>query len=82
MNKTRRTALRKLAIKLKEINYELENICADEEDYFDNIPENLKSGERANESEEAIGLMQDTSIMLEDVIINIEDLAYRCLYLL
>ena len=77
MNKTRRTALRKLAIKLKEINYELENICADEEDYFDNIPENLKSGERANESEEAIGLMQDTSIMLEDVINNIEDLAYR-----
>ena len=77
MNKTRRTALRKLAVKLKEINYELENICADEEDYFDNIPENLKSGERANESEEAIGLMQDTSIMLEDVINNIEDLAYR-----
>ena len=73
MNKTRRTALRKLTVKLNEINYELENICADEEEYLDNIPENLKCSERANESEEAISVLQDTSSLIEEVINNIDD---------
>ena len=73
MNKTRRTALRKLAVKLNEINYELENIYCDEEEYFNNIPENLKCGERAYQSEEAISVLQDTSSLIEDVISNLDD---------
>lgn len=75
MNKVRRTSLRKFAIKLKEINYELENIASDEEEYFQNIPENLRCGDRANASEEAIGILQDCCSLLEEVICNIEDVA-------
>ena len=74
MNKVRRTSLRKLVIKLHEINDELESICSDEEEYFENIPENLKCSERANESEEAISLLQDTSLLIEEVINNIDDI--------
>ncbi len=73
MNKARRTSLRKLAIKLHEINEELENIYCDEEEYFDNIPESLKNSERATQSEEAISILQDSSSLIEEVINNIDD---------
>lgn len=75
MNRVRRTSLRKLAIQLKEIHYELGNISSDEEEYFQNIPENLSCGDRANESEEAIGILQDCCSLIEEVICNIEDVA-------
>ena len=73
MNNVRRKSLNELVIKLYEINEELENIYCDEEEYFNNIPENLKCGERAYQSEEAISVLQDTSSLIEDVISNIED---------
>lgn len=73
MNKARRTSLRKLAIKLHEINEELENIYCDEEEYFDNIPESLKNSEQATQSEEAISILQDSSSLIEEVINNIDD---------
>jgi len=73
MNKARRASLRKLAIKLHEINEELENIYCDEEEYFDNIPESLKNSERATQSEEAISILQDSSSLIEEVINNIDD---------
>lgn len=73
MNKARRTSLRKLAIKLHEINEELENIYCDEEEYFDNIPESLKNSERATQSEETISILQDSSSLIEEVINNIDD---------
>ena len=82
MNKARRTSLRKLAIKLHEINEELENIYCDEEEYFDNIPESLKNSERATQSEEAISILQDSSSLIEEVINNIDDVTSCWLSLL
>ena len=37
----------------------LENIRDDEESYYDNIPENLQSSQRAYDSEDAIDKMND-----------------------
>lgn len=69
MNKVRRRNLRELSVKLsciestcdREVLAEcisvLEDIKWEEEDYFDNMPENLQGSMRGCESEEAIDNM-------------------------
>jgi molecular chaperone GrpE (heat shock protein) len=53
MNKTRRAAIAKLQDKLAEIQEELQAILEEEEEYRDNIPENLQGSERYEKAEAA-----------------------------
>ena len=46
---------------------DLENIKDDEQDYYDNIPENLQYSQRAEESEEAISNLEDALDLLNEV---------------
>ena len=52
----------------------MEEIYNEEEYYYENIPENLKNSERANESEQVISLMQDVVTQMEEVVGNIEEI--------
>ena len=74
MNKTRRQQLRKWLEDIEEIKNKLENICSDEEDYYDQIPENLQSGQRACDSEEAIDQMNGAIDALDEAISCIEEI--------
>ncbi len=66
MNKNRRKELMEWVRKAEEwaaqgesLKDELENICSDEQDYFDNMPENLQGGQRGMDAEEAIDAMNE-----------------------
>ena len=66
MNKNRRKKLMEWVKKAdawitqgEELKSKLENICSDEDDYFNNIPENLQSSQRAMDAEEAIDAMNE-----------------------
>lgn len=66
MNKNRRKELmgwvRKAedwAAQGEKLKGELENICSDEQDYFDNMPENLQGSQRGMDAEEAIDAMNE-----------------------
>lgn len=66
MNKNRRKELMEWVKKAEdwaaqgeELKDELENICSDEQDYFDNMPENLQGSMRGTDAEEAIDTMND-----------------------
>lgn len=74
MNKIRRQQLRMWLQDLEEIKTELENICADEEEYFDNMPENLQGSQRGADAEEAIEQMNEAVSSIEDAICIIEDI--------
>jgi hypothetical protein len=74
MNKTRRQQLKKWLEEMEIIKSKLEAICSDEEEYFDNIPENLQSSERAGDSEEAIEQMNEAVFSIEDAISIIEEI--------
>ena len=74
MNKQRRKELNILGSKIKKVKnqdeiYEcigiLENIRDDEQDYYDNIPENLQCSQRAEDSEQAIENMEEALELLE-----------------
>jgi predicted RNase H-like HicB family nuclease len=81
MNKSRRLWLRKL---IKEINtvYDdddlkgcidtLENILDDEQNYYDNIPENLQYSQCAETSEEAINNIEEALECLNEAL-NCDD---------
>lgn len=74
MNKTRRQQLRKWLDDMENIKSELENICSDEQDYFDNIPENLQGSQRACDSEEVIEQMEEAVSSIEEAISIIEEI--------
>lgn len=66
MNKNRRKELmewvrmaEEWATHGEELRDKLENICSDEQDYFDNMPENLQGGMRGMDAEEAIDAMNE-----------------------
>ena len=73
MNKERRKQLREWKKRVDELKDELENILWDEQYYFDNIPENLQSSLRAQDSEEAIDLMEEAIDNIKDAIEQIDN---------
>ena len=71
MNKQRKTEIKNIALKLQYINKDLQKILDDEEDYYSNIPENLLTSSRADDSENAIDDLTDA---IEEVNQAIESL--------
>ena len=74
MNKNRRQQLRVWNQKAEGLKDELENILSDEQDYFDNMPENLQGSMRGSDSEDAIGQMEEAVSSLEEAIELIEEI--------
>lgn len=74
MNNTRRKQLRKWLEDMEEIKSELETIVDDEQDYYDNIPENLQGSQRACDSEESIDQMNEAISSIEEAISVIEEI--------
>ena len=72
MNKIRRKSLQTLMDQLEEIKGALEDLQSEEEEYRDNMPENLWGSERYEKAEEAISNMEDAVSSLEDAISSIE----------
>ena len=82
MNKNRRKELMEWVIKAKdwvaqgeEIKGELESICSDEQDYFDNMPENLQGSQRGMDAEEAIDAMNEAIESMDNAIEAAEEAA-------
>ena len=57
MNKQRRKALNEIYDKLTELRELLEEVKDEEEEYLDNVPENLQSSERYEMAQEAFDNM-------------------------
>ena len=72
MNKARRAALNAVLNNLHEQKDYLENICEDEENAKDNMPESLQGTDRYEMMEEAVDAMSDAIGALEDAIDSLE----------
>lgn len=59
MNKKRKSDIKGIIRMLVTLNNNLQNILDDEEDYYSNIPENLLTSLRADDSENAIDELTD-----------------------
>ena len=68
MNNVRRKRIINLSDKLSELKEELEIIAEEEQEYIDNIPENLQNSERYERADEALSNLNDASDALDEVI--------------
>ena len=77
MNNIRRKRISNLIVRINMVKEELEDILNEEQDYYDNIPENLLGSERAELSEEAIGLLEEANESFDSIIDNLEDISWE-----
>lgn len=71
MNKIRRKNLQAIIDRLEDIKAGLEEITYEEEEYRDNIPENLQSSEKYERADEACDNLNDAADTLNEVIDSI-----------
>lgn len=74
MNNQRRKELLQIENELEGLQGRLEDCLLDEEFSLDSIPENLRSSQRAETSEEAIDNMTSANDGLNDVIDNLREI--------
>ena len=74
MNKKRRQCIDAVILKInnlqdiiEELQQDIEYISADEQDYLDNIPENLQGSERYEAGENAVENLEAAIDWLEDI---------------
>lgn len=72
MNKPRRKSLQTLLDQLAGIRDTLEEIKGEEEEYRDNMPENLQGSERYEKADAACDSLYEAVSNLEEAISNIE----------
>lgn len=72
MNKIRRKNLQSIIDQLEELKSSLEGLQAEEEEYRDNIPENMQGSERCEKADEASGNLSGAVDNLEEVISGIK----------
>ena len=72
MNKARRKALDEVISKIEEAKELLENLQAEEEEYRDNMPENLQVSERYEAADAAVDNMSSAVDALDEAISSIE----------
>lgn len=72
MNNARRKQLDKIISKIEVTKNDLESVLADEEEYRDNMPENLQSSERYERAESAVSELESAIDCIDDVISSIE----------
>ena len=68
MNKLRRQRIRDVRREIESCKESLQKILDEEQDYFDNMPENLQGSMRGSDSEDAIDTMETCIEDLENII--------------
>lgn len=68
MNKLRRQRIRDVRREIESCKESLQKILDEEQDYFDNMPENLQGSMRGSGSEDAIDTMENCIEDLENII--------------
>ena len=75
MNNKRRQQIKNILLRLETIKYDIDNVFGDENEYYDNIPENLQSSDRAIDSEEAIEMLEEALENIDLVIDNLNNIS-------
>lgn len=72
MNKNRRKEIREIINELEELKEKIEMVLAEEQDYYDNMPENLQGSERGEIAESAIFELEESLDNIDNAIENLE----------
>ena len=73
MNRYRRSILKTIVESLSKISEELRDVIDEETDAYENMPDNLKDGERGSSSSDAIEYLEEASSSIDDIIDTINE---------
>ena len=73
MNKNRRKALEKIHEKLEGLMLEIEELQQEEQEYADNMPENLQGSEKHEKAETAAYALDEARESIQSCIDSIEE---------
>lgn len=73
MNKQRRARIAEAIAKMEEAKSIVEECWDEESDYFDNMPESLKQGDKGSMAEEAVSNLENSVSNLESAISDAEE---------
>lgn len=68
MNKLRKQKIREIRKEIENCKDSLQKVLDEEQNYFDNMPENLQGSIRGSDSEDAIDTMENCIENLENII--------------
>lgn len=74
MNKQRKNNIKEARKELNNLKIKIESILSDEENYYDNMPENLKYSERGYESEDSIDCLNEVIEGMEVILDRLDDI--------
>lgn len=77
MNAKRRKQLANAVEVLNNVLVLLEEVTADEQEAYDNLPDNLNDTDRATNMQENVDDMEDASSSLQDIIDQLQDIIDR-----
>ena len=75
MNQKRRAKISDVISRLEELSDKVDMLRDEEQDYYDNIPENLQGSERADASESAIDALESAVDSITEAISSLEEAA-------
>lgn len=80
MNKQRRkdidsiiSRIDKLLDEAQDLKGDIDSLVSEEQDYIDNMPENLQQSEKAEAADSAVNSMQEASSSLEEIESSLND---------
>ena len=71
MNKARRKVIQEIHDKIVDLKDSLDDIISEEEEYRDNIPENMQGSDKYAKVDEACDALHDAITNLEDAVDNL-----------
>jgi len=74
MNKKRRKNLERVVNMLEEAKGMLDTALEEEQEYRDNMPENMEGGDKAYAAEEAINALEDVVNNLEEALTGLDSI--------
>lgn len=73
MNAERRKELEKARTLIAEARDIIDSAQSDEQEYFDNMPENMQAGEKGTKAEETASALEEISGELDELLGRIEE---------
>lgn len=76
MNKQRRKDIDTIIQALEEIREQIQFVLEEEQEYLDNIPENLQNSEKHETAQTAVSELEEADGSIDDIIEHLENAKY------
>lgn len=73
MNQKRRDSISKIINALDDLKCQLETLCEEEQEYYDNMPESFQNADKGEAAQSAISALENAVSNLEDTVGNLEE---------